>query len=595
MNGGTLALARVQARILAVPFFVVGISYALLLIPSDIMGNVACVALLSTACLSGAILFGEEYRDGGKDYLSTRPVGAEKVLEVKGTVLLFISFLCVIPAGLTFNWYRDHLRDTLFVGFTWMAAIDAAFLFAISTILLKDIVRGILWGMLVVPPVVWGLIIGWNSLVLDRAKVLSTDETIVLLPSTTASILSIVTGLFVIVPVLGLLSTVYLSQRYGRIRITKTLLLGSVGMILWSAGVYSQRKTEGITTVTRDASGSYSEILGSRIVEDRLVWIGKHGQKVFLNVDSVVDEKTERAGPIELKLPGAECEEVYLNDDRLLITDFRDNKGRLYDVSDVGNPRVIKDLSLTWSPAVAYQVHGSVYTYTPVEAASPEIRTIRLSDGVIKDETQTHLSKLESLQWWRWTWKLFMTEDDWEVYEAKNIEYMLSPSFDGVKLLMGIRAKDSLNLATISASDGFKCIDLSHFNPDSDVINGKVRVPIRFRVPWIIPQIIAKWIPSFQMAVLYDLYLTVGNGFLTLSHGDRLAVWDIRNPSEPTLVGFAPIPKWTNLDTTYTIVGHSPQLPTQPILRPDGALGYLTKQGLIWLEFPALMKETDPS
>jgi hypothetical protein len=88
------------------------------------------------------------------------------------------------------------------------------------------------------------------------------------------------------------------------------------------------------------------------------------------------------------------------------------------------------------------------------------------------------------------------------------------------------------------------------------------------------------------------LDITLGGGYLCVWAGQpvgRVAVWEVKDPSSPRFLGIAACP---NLDDFYRITGDGlSSWATTPILRPDGALGFLVeRRGILWLEFPELMK-----
>jgi len=86
-----------------------------------------------------------------------------------------------------------------------------------------------------------------------------------------------------------------------------------------------------------------------------------------------------------------------------------------------------------------------------------------------------------------------------------------------------------------------------------------------------------------------------GGGYLTIWSWDiqRVGLWKVDNPMKPEFVGVAPIPNF--FGQPIPLVGYQPDSNTRhiaPLLRPDGALGYMVPNyGPMWLEFPALMKE----
>jgi hypothetical protein len=98
--------------------------------------------------------------------------------------------------------------------------------------------------------------------------------------------------------------------------------------------------------------------------------------------------------------------------------------------------------------------------------------------------------------------------------------------------------------------------------------------------------------------------ITLGSGILTFwtPTSGRAVSWDVTDPDQPRLLGIAPIPSTVS---TEMLQGTSEPIPddiesyysasaiggqTSPLLGEDGNLGYALTDGILWLEFPQLMK-----
>jgi len=71
-------------------------------------------------------------------------------------------------------------------------------------------------------------------------------------------------------------------------------------------------------------------------------------------------------------------------------------------------------------------------------------------------------------------------------------------------------------------------------------------------------------------------------------------VWRVTDPRAPEFIGIAPTPIHKDDLAAGLVESDLPPLfrNAAPYVRSDGALGYLLPNtGVIWLEFPALMKE----
>jgi hypothetical protein len=95
--------------------------------------------------------------------------------------------------------------------------------------------------------------------------------------------------------------------------------------------------------------------------------------------------------------------------------------------------------------------------------------------------------------------------------------------------------------------------------------------------------------------------LTMGAGYLGLWLGNRgrVVFWDIQDLEKPEYLGTVAVraayPYEDEQGVLFPRRGernyHSLSGPTTPYRREDGALGYLFGDRILWLEFPALMKE----
>ena len=96
--------------------------------------------------------------------------------------------------------------------------------------------------------------------------------------------------------------------------------------------------------------------------------------------------------------------------------------------------------------------------------------------------------------------------------------------------------------------------------------------------------------------------IALGGGFLSVWYQNPflIAVWDVSDLSSPAYIGStAYSPYTTGWPVSLDGGGYESdfsRFSIEPLIREDGALGYLTTGGTIsWLEFPALMKEANRS
>lgn len=135
----------------------------------------------------------------------------------------------------------------------------------------------------------------------------------------------------------------------------------------------------------------------------------------------------------------------------------------------------------------------------------------------------------------------------------------------------------------------------------SEIKEVRIEIPRRLMVLSGIPQLALEAIniaspPDSRRGRARLPYITLGGGYLCLEYMQRVAVWDVHQTRQPRFLGIAPTPQpWESGIMTDFHSWHSRvelwRGATTPIERRDGALGFVLRDGLLWLELPERMRE----
>ncbi|MCA9416389.1 MAG: hypothetical protein KC917_08970 [Candidatus Omnitrophica bacterium] len=169
--------------------------------------------------------------------------------------------------------------------------------------------------------------------------------------------------------------------------------------------------------------------------------------------------------------------------------------------------------------------------------------------------------------------------------EIEAVRPGLIVGFNRIPVVGGKPIEDNTRLVLMDMSDPME--------PKKTVID----LPLRLRIPLYQnfidlskPAIDAKKRPIALQVALGEKYLLVYSQEMTLG------AWDVGDPAEPVFLGLADIDATPIPDAVNSVFGDSRLNSYAPFRRDDGALGYLTSSArILWLEFPALMKEANAS
>jgi hypothetical protein len=297
----------------------------------------------------------------------------------------------------------------------------------------------------------------------------------------------------------------------------------------------------------------------------------------------------------------------YLSEDRIALLGFSNRKIFLYSYDKAGHVSLIKTFT--------QEYHINTYmalpenhlqlimqeTRTPTEPGNNTfyISDLNLSDGSISPAT------LES--------DLKKRPESWVVYSETRrclFEYQLDNTTDvhmatkeGKYIEIPYRFQqailDNTLLAGISHANIHKIllIDTTDLhNPRTISLDFPIRLKLENIVlrQWILSE--KSWgynVASLHTIYRYPVFVTLGGGYLFLwTENNRVAVWDIHDLNHIQFLGMAVTPNNRPIFDSANNTMFIHHRPTMPITRPDGALGLLFHDyGLVWLEFPALMKE----
>ena len=560
--------------------------------------------------LSGALLFGAEYVEGANGYIQTRPVSANSVLYCKLVILLsqiLINIVIFTSVGRAPELFRTPFSLLLFGS---IAVASAAF-----TVIFGDIVRGLLASGVIV---VGGYFVSINFMIVRR---LLTDP--VIYPEEVSKmdfpplgplvLFSLIFTTFLVL--LALLIAAFHSRWSCRLRLPVMAILSLVFSFV------------GINTLIAccwfdgDYSGTYllaKSPKGWQIQGNQLSWIGFTDHESFkINHLDLDDPEaiptTSVIAPISFNWLNSV---VYCENNVVITTASPSNPmqtGMGIPMVDPSNPRIpiMEPYERKFDPdrVMAYRISG---------ANPPELL---LSQPVLnvncRPASHEILYEMQDHSWGKFEWCSgnitsltgepgpFEPTDShfrdtlragvWNPTDATDGEWsaaLITPVEEPLK-----------NMDSYKGPVMGREISLVNLAPDSSRDETRLEIPNRF---FNTPYRGLKSLCSFGFhSSLVDhtilrqsrsFFLTLGGGFLCLWHGEigRVAVWRITDPRAPEFVGIAPTPIHGDNLAAGLVESDLPPIfrNAAPYVRSDGALGYLLPNtGIIWLEFPALMKE----
>ncbi len=609
-------LLRLQTRILLwtwiIPAVVIPLAW---MVGYEECLNGTMVVMSIASWLAGGLLFGAEYVEGAKGYIQTRPVSGNAVLYGKLVVLFcmvliyanLLHLVHVLPPKAPLR-----ILDTPFPSLIFLSTALAS---AVFTVLFRDVVRG-LWVSAVFMVIIYFLYFHFSLYYLGFLPFLYAPGELIAPWNPFSTLISISIVFIFILLMLTILIVVFHSHWSHRPKFPAMSIISSALCFMPLHTAVLCCWNEGSVTLVKAFPG-YP--MGWHLQGDQLSWIENNvNEDLTIKHLDLSDPQSLPSSPVILSsTPCSRHSNVFYGDIVIIVsqlpeslhpgdTDFPINTPlaplfNQYTVSgDFQGPKYcIKVFRLkgTDSPdllsknLVVNVRHrpGTQETYYQNEDQSwghidwvSGNNTALTEDPIISGPHSSDLSELVRTCVWNPT---DATDGEWTASLINPVE---EPTGDSQKDSQPIMGKE------ISL---FKKLD--NGTRDETII----QIPDRFfNTPYLGLKILQHTgLPSglvikTQQHFSKYFYLTLGGGFLCLWHGEigRVAVWRVTDPYGPEFIGIAPTTIHIN-DWTVGLV-ESPLPPVfrnaAPYVRSDGALGYLLPLGgILWLEFPALMKE----
>lgn len=566
--------------------------------------------LMILAFFVGPVLFGSEYLPGAMDYLKTRPVSPRMVFTIKVSFLIVLSLICVLGwnHGIdSMDWHETILFIALFlnIGF-WTSAV---------TILSKDLVRGFLLGT-----VPFFLGVGALAYLLeDVFYLLETGGEGVVIDGSfwTLFILSLTPFLF-----FAILSTCSRSSLRHSLSVspvgTLSFLMFFLGCLAPSFADYR----EGNSNVDTLIGEQRNSIIASRRDGDRVLTVEREykGEKQALHLTErhfngktlEVTASSDLVGDINAGSVAA-----ILTEDRLLIGEGQ-RKLTLFDITEPNTPRIVKTISDREGAISIQQFKPGFVLVTFLEIRSDPDR-IQLDDTNSTRQSLAlstgELSEIQSseLAWVNYDFssqKIFGKDSPFAL-DTHLGEFIGIVHVEGSPRILGLR----FGLFDVEAVGpglivGFEKNPVQGGKPIPDYTNPilfdfseptqpkrtVIDLPLRFTIPLYQNFIDVSKPSSDPKGQPINVHCALGSEYLLVyTTAMVLAAWDISVRADPKFLGLTDIRTFPIPDSVNSMFRSSQPNTYTPFIREDGAIGYLTLYGPLWLEFPALMKEEDPS
>ncbi len=607
-------LLRLQTRILLwswlIPMAIIPISL-LLSYEETIFGTVLVLSLASW--LAGGFLFGAEYVEGAKEYIQTRPVSANAVLYCKlvillcsviiyGNLLYQVHFIQPkTPAGI----YETPYPSLIFIS---VALCSAAF-----TVIFHDVVRGFLASGILI---YLGYFLS-NSI---SVKVHFLHLSIRCVPrgwEFQQDPFSLVVLFFVIFSIPFCLLTVLITSFHIRwshcLRFPiMAILSGTLFlMALWTA--FSCRWFDGTTSLCRATPGDPK---GWEVQGNQIQWIENNpGEALSFKYLDLDDPQASPALYAVLSASTELVKERIFHGNLAIIVSRILNPQDLYKAGVPGSfPRKDwpREGGLDYVKPQCMDVYSLNGMNPPEQILSQVVFDVRHHPGL--HETYYQIDKKN---WGRIDWcsgniasltgepapykpcgsnfKDTLKAGVWNPTDATDGEWsaVLTSPVEGST---GNQQKDSQPIMGK---------EIALFMRDENGPRDETTIPIPnrfFNTPYLGLKMLQRI--GFPTSIVANtkqhssrhFFLTLGGGFLCLWHGEigRVAVWRVTDSHAPEFIGIAPTPIHKDDLAAGLVESDLPPIfrNAAPYVRSDGALGFLLPNtGIIWLEFPALMKE----
>jgi hypothetical protein len=546
--------------------------------------------------LVGPVIFGSEYAEGAKDFLHSRPVSETKVFWSKATTLMAFSLLSAFCLCYCLNRNpMTALKPFMFyIIALWSVFLAISFWCSAATVLSRDLVRGILYGS--VSLAIAGTVIGWFWFVriIPWLSGMSDDYDYRSLHLT-----NVYGGIaLALIPcaILSILRMVHSWEARKQLHLHKSSLMFMFLFLAWFVPMLFVIRNDGKAIYAgRD---QVSEVFGKSLRGNRLyllhgLW-GRMEKPAFKKLAlSSVDLMEQEGVPAPATIlettfgTGLAITEVHFTENRLQIT---------------GTMR---------SPEKTLVSFRRVFSF-------PDGHLISMEDGVGDQNTSSVSQGKLSLE----------IESGSRLYRISDLEKPVP---------FAIKIYDRSG-GTSSATSTAEIPLLASAVCDGNLLAGFETSPSEGRYPWAFlggpleafrlfcqdlvlldttqpaqpKRVVIRipdrlWKPFAFLEYAFDDHkqssvdapvLSLGGGYLCVwfRMEQVVGVWDISRPEEPHFVGSAlPQGFFGGFSETCTDMGFPPHGlaisgPTTPLRRADGALGFVRRDGLLWLEFPALMK-----
>ncbi|MCG3198383.1 MAG: hypothetical protein HUU16_00660 [Candidatus Omnitrophica bacterium] len=613
----TVVVLRVQARVLTWPLVVLVVCLVASSLPkSDFSGLIATAsAFLLTigAALCGPLLFGHEHFEGSHDFLKTRPIPGNLVFLLKAVTVLFYCTVSapIVDRGLEdmHSWWPGVVYERL-TPITWAWLTSLALTCAGATLLLRDMIRGALYG----PPTfilicvcvyaTWRLFSGAGSRSADNQYILTGNDPFF------EDILRL--GTVVLSPLLFLavLIGIHQSLRYQTIRVP--LLSFSLFMLfsLYGALCTYTLHSEGLISVVRLAGNVVAvDIESDRVftVEEGNLWSfnasnPSKGRTGYLSVSHQIHPGvTWIQGGRELVSMDKWTDEGFAVDKYTLPTEGVPSSSETCTVLPMG---VSQPDSRQWY----------FHSFTPLDGnrlqldyEGPISEKSRARWLTIVDFAECRILKETAIPESSNTWivrgdrKYLQSHDGIhvkDVWDSSRTEppailpRMLPWVLEG-DLLVGFSNAQVLEEG-LAETKIVLCDSRDPRNPSVMELVPPWRAFALFDLTRTTLEALGLE-ASRQAKTSYPFRcLVIGDGILCFVAWGRLLAWDVSDISEPRFLGIAPA-DGVYLGSVKPGYPGDSNFPTAPIRREDGALGYFTYDGVFWLEFPALTKIHAPT
>lgn len=639
-----IVLLQTQVRILIWPILAVLAGLVVLQVSStrDLfflpfftgLGLINVVAVI----VAGPLVFGTEFAEGALGFLRTRPGSPRLVFNCKIGLLFLLAALAtivighVLPPDSPANLLPYHIPLELTI---WAILLNASLCCAGVTILCRDGIRGLLYGI----PVFLGLLtlawlIRWPH-VLSNVTVLDAihpSEAYHFGPHPYPSKDLLAAGATILspFPVASLLASIHRSTSLGRFTISPAVYPIFVVFLLYigvcTVSVSDEGKTyyqgfEGKNWAMRSENGDVFLVHSPRSHPSqtrKVEW--RQGE-----VELVPHRRIDLMTPIPRELGSYAV--IHYDREHLVIKAWARQVGSQtgsnnLEVFNVGESGAFESIAkIEGQSGYVGRVHKIDSSHLAI------YRTFRKDDGTVDQSSWVSLNLttgcLDPIE------PDAIPSDPWHEVTVGNRRYRLDRKLDTIQIEW-ISETDDNNLKTqmprlpvmVAAQNILVGIEPAEIGQNSvpedwapdrftpvlyDLTDpGKItKIALDTPRKVLFSTLVDHSLPERWRDLLYKNFsnlvpfirLTLSDGYLVVWYEilGRAAVWDVNDAQNPLLVGTAPIPGNSFLTLPSEVIENDAMIVSGPatmLRRSDGAIGFFLLDGaFVWFEFPALMKE----